>query len=605
MKLFKTVLFCLLLLAAGHSSPAQLLRGKITAESGRGASAITLKFSNGENSIKTNVDGSFEILAKKLPDTLTLSGVGFEPYKVVITEKDLKDPDFEVVLLNKRKRLDDETRDYYAKSARSSEPVVMGYGTAGGSGDVRLRKSESYASVRSGSTILNNRKLGFQDTTIFDKLGPYANILTAGEVNDFNKWTMWEDFTKDEFAAHSKKWGMNPGERYSVQLQNSDHSPAVGEVVKLVAENGTVIWTAVTDNTGKAELWGDIRGAGSQYKARIVYSNEQTLNKPLLFSEGLNTLTVKKACGISDKVDIAFVVDATGSMGDEIEFLKLELEDVVRKTFEEYANLDLHIGSVFYRDQNDEYLARKVDFQSDLLKLLNFVKLQRAGGGGDYPEAVHTALEMALDSMEWRADARTRIMFLFLDAPPHEEQKEEIRRLIQKAAAMGIRIVPLACSGTDKSTEYILRSMALATNGTYLFLTDNSGAGLPHIKPTTDTYNVELLNSLLQRVIRQMIAVNSCAQVNREQPLFNKPENIEQVKIYPNPTQGNITIETKKELKEIFIADFSGKILQRIQVKEKQLKINVQLGAFANGTYLVKYITKDNVWGAEKIILIH
>jgi hypothetical protein len=150
-----------------------------------------------------------------------------------------------------------------------------------------------------------------------------------------------------------------------------------------------------------------------------------------------------------------------------------------------------------------------------------------------------------------------------------------------------------------------MRCMALATNGTYLFLTDNSGVGLPHIKPTTDNYDVELLNSLMQRVIKQMISVPACKDSKTEQTVFVKTDNIEKLKIYPNPTSGNFKIESNKALKEIYIADFNGKILQRLSVNDKDRIWNENIGTYANSTYLVKYITSDNKWGAEKVVLIH
>ena len=62
-------------------------------------------------------------------------------------------------------------------------------------------------------TYLNNKKIGLTDTTIFDKAAPYANILTAGEVNDFYKWKMWEDFTESEFKQWSEVWKINPKKR--------------------------------------------------------------------------------------------------------------------------------------------------------------------------------------------------------------------------------------------------------------------------------------------------------------------------------------------------------------------------------------------------------
>ncbi len=48
-----------------------------------------------------------------------------------------------------------------------------------------------------------------------------------------------------------------------------------------------------------------------------------------------------------------------------------------------------------------------------------------------------------------------------------------------------------------------MRSIALATNGTYVFLTDHSKIGNTHAKPVTDEYDVELLNNLIKRLIFQ------------------------------------------------------------------------------------------------------
>ena len=380
----------------------------------------------------------------------------------------------------------------------------------------------------------------------------------------------------------------------------------IGQPVFLInKKTKDTVWSAVTDNTGKAELWADMHGLKYESDYVIVSKASQDVNSPSIFANGVNRIDLNSPCSASNTVDIAFAVDATGSMSDEIDFLKIELEDVIRNTFAQHPDLDLHVGSVFYRDRGDEYLSRHIDFQTDLLKVLNFIKLQRAGGGGDMPEAVDVALQTALDSLHWSSSARTRILFLVLDAPPHDEAKEKMFELIRKASAKGVRIVPVVCSGADKSTEFIMRSIALATNGDYVFLTDDSGVGLPHIKPTTDVFKVEFLNSLLERIIKQMVFANKCSEQKEVENFKNTPLNIEKIKIYPNPTQGNITIESKKHLKEIYVTDFTGKILMRVETNDKQTKWYVSLSAYPNATYLIKYITADDQWGAEKVVLIH
>jgi len=69
------------------------------------------------------------------------------------------------------------------------------------------------------------------------------------------------------------------------------------------------------------------------------------------------------------------------------------------------------------------------------------------------------------------------------------------------ASANGIRIIPVASSGIDKNTEFLLRAMAVTSGGTYTFLTDHSGVGESHLEPTIGSYEVEYLNDLMVRLI--------------------------------------------------------------------------------------------------------
>ncbi len=58
-----------------------------------------------------------------------------------------------------------------------------------------------------------------------------------------------------------------------------------------------------------------------------------------------------------------------------------------------------------------------------------------------------------------------------------------------------------AGSGIVKSCEYLLRSFSLATGGTYVFLTNDSGAGGEHIAASVGEYQVEKLWDLIARLI--------------------------------------------------------------------------------------------------------
>src|SRR6201999_3313653 len=98
-----------------------------------------------------------------------------------------------------------------------------------------------------------------------------------------------------------------------------------GESVYLINGNTKdTSWRAVTDNTGKAELWANFQMTdGGQEAYRIACETEIVAN-PAAFENGINVISLNRDCRHSNIADIAFVVDATGSMGDEIQYLKEE-----------------------------------------------------------------------------------------------------------------------------------------------------------------------------------------------------------------------------------------------------------------------------------------
>jgi von Willebrand factor type A domain len=573
--------FCLII---PGSVVAQQISGKVLNEGGKAATHVKVQFKNKPGIVTTNTEGKFTIMAKELPDTLLFYSAGFEPYNVIVTNRTVKDSTFEVVLLSTRTKASITTpTDNKSAVNNTTRNNSAKTGTSGPAKKLALLDSLPQS----------NRGVIYK-----------SGLLMAAEVSDFNKWKMWEDFAEDELKNYGDHWGIYPRQRYSVLVQNKDRFAAADHPVFLIDKRtNDTIWSAVTDNTGKAELWANMQGAIKETSYIITSPGANDVLSPVLFAEGINKMEVNTPCAMPETVDIAVMVDATGSMSDEIDFLKIELENVLRNTFTQYPDLDLHAGSVFYRDKTDEYIVRHVDFQTDLVKVLNFIKLQRAAGGGDVPEAVDLALQSALDSLHWSSNARSRILFIVTDAPPHDESKEKIFQLIQKAAARGIRIVPVICTGADRSTEFIMRTMALATNGTYVFLTDDDGSGSLHTKITTSFFNAEFLNSLLERIIRQMVIANKCSEQKEVDIFKNTPSNIEDVKVTADPAKRSITIECKNHLNEIFIADITGKILIRLESGDKQTKWNVNLSAYPNATFLVKYITMDDQWGAEKFVL--
>ncbi|MEL6276352.1 MAG: carboxypeptidase-like regulatory domain-containing protein, partial [Bacteroidota bacterium] len=63
---------------------------------------------------------------------------------------------------------------------------------------------------------------------------PEAGQLTAGEVNDFGKWELWEDVSREDLAAYREVWQILPAHRYAVQLTFPGGQPATNLTVQLV-----------------------------------------------------------------------------------------------------------------------------------------------------------------------------------------------------------------------------------------------------------------------------------------------------------------------------------------------------------------------------------
>ncbi|MTB50300.1 carboxypeptidase-like regulatory domain-containing protein [Lewinella sp. W8] len=437
---------------------------------------------------------------------------------------------------------------------------------------------------------------------------PAAGQLTAGEVNDFGKWEMWHDISQEDLAEHRAVWQLYPDHRYPVQLTYDNGSPAMDVPVGLYTASGQLIWETRTDNHGRAELWRGLLDQNKYEQDRLeirAVVNGRELRFPTAHpvKSGFNSLALKQPCYRNAAVDVALVVDATGSMGDEIAYLSSELEDVVRRSADSLAGADLRFGSVFYRDEGDDYLTRHADFTDDVEKAVSFVQEQSAGGGGDTPEAVDAALGVALDSLSWSDEAAARILFLVLDAPPHSSDQHvaRMKKLTQRAARMGVRIIPVVCSGMDKSGEYLLRSMALATNGTYTFLTDHSGIGGKHLEPSTDIYKVELLNDLLVRLIHQFGRTQPCQNVDPLPVAEIEKEESTSFRAYPNPTAGPVTMNLPGKKGHVDLIDLQGKIIRRYAVSARRMDIN--LAALATGTYILRHTSRKGVLSSRRIIV--
>lgn len=362
--------------------------------------------------------------------------------------------------------------------------------------------SEDFGAIGTGSS-LGQGQAG--DTTI------QSGQLTAGEWNDLDNWGFWKELiSKDTLSEYPGYWKFGQFSRVSLLLKQQDGSPVVDAEAILLGAGNEVLWRARTDNFGKAEFFPFLLQAAPAQAMRIKVTSQgqsYSLNEVKLYEAGVNELVIPGGGPSSQSADVFFVFDATGSMGDELEYIKVEINDILSRIRTDNNGIDFRLGSVFYRDEGDDYVTRTSSLSGDFGQVADFINSQRADGGGDYPEAVHSALNKAIGEQPWQEDARARLLFLILDAPPHYQDNviQAMQGQLLLAAQKGIKIIPVTASGIDKETEFLMRILAIASNGTYTFITDHSGIGNDHLEPTIGDYEVEFLNDLIVRLVGKYV----------------------------------------------------------------------------------------------------
>ena len=345
-----------------------------------------------------------------------------------------------------------------------------------------------------------------------DKQQIQAGQITAGEWNDLSNWSFWESLNENsEFSEMSTYWRYDLKNRISVNVKSNFENVVDAPVLLLNSQNN-IIWSSKTNNKGNAELWPSVdnQNQSDNQNLKIKIGNRIFQNIQNYKDKEINRIVLKnynESNNKEKKIDIAFMVDATGSMGDEIDYLKEELTDVISKVKRNNQGTTINMGAVFYRDKGEDYVTKISDFSTDIDDTIGFIKEQSAEAGGDFPEAVETALSKSINDLEWSENATSRILFLVLDAPPHYDDQiiSEIHSLIAEASKKGIRIIPITASGIDKETEFLMRYMAIATNGTYVFITNDSGIGNDHLVASVGNYQVEFLNKLMERLINESL----------------------------------------------------------------------------------------------------
>jgi len=238
--------------------------------------------------------------------------------------------------------------------------------------------------------------------------------------------------------------------------------------------------TLTTLASGRAILFPFAEGlGGKQFSAVARCAEGSAQAKVALDDDGDGTVDLQLSAqrrGGPRTVDVAFVLDTTGSMGEEIASVKATIQKVAHALSSD--QVQVRIGMVEYKDRSDPFVTKVYPMTTDLTGFSAKIAGIEASGGGDMPEDMNAGIHAALTGLEWSSQAVARMAFVIADAPPHLDYANDADYAVEMktAAHRGIEMFGIAASGMNDLGQAVLRQMAQYTGGTEMFVM-RGGAG--------------------------------------------------------------------------------------------------------------------------------
>ncbi len=357
----------------------------------------------------------------------------------------------------------------------------------------------------------------------------YTAPLQAGEIDDNENFEAYLQYRLDFFKFVSYEvHDVDISERHLVRVTTSNGLPVLGATV-LIYEGQNLVTALRTTATGQAYFFPlafPLYAGAQSYTVTVQKgqaSQSFTLtreNRDAVWPVTLDVPPTQPPVNL----DVLFLLDATGSMGDEIDQLKNNILSISAQIEALPSNPNVRFGLVHYKDRGDEYVVRTVPFTDNVQQFQNDLMNVYAAGGGDDPESLNEALHNAVVGMDWRVEDTVSLIFLVADAPPHLDYPQDFdyAQDMVSAAQLGIKIFPIASrlDGADyyqQQAEYIFRQLAQYTGGHFIFLTyqdtpTSSGEPGTEAHVQEDSYSVEDLDALVVRLVQDELAALSGEQ---------------------------------------------------------------------------------------------
>jgi len=343
-----------------------------------------------------------------------------------------------------------------------------------------------------------------------------ASPLRAGSTDDNEAFGEYLEFLAtwtDRNALQEGFQQLDVAGRQYVRVLDGAGQPLPGARVR-VASGQQVLQAGSCYGDGTVPFYpllglAEGQAASQGYLVEVSYEGE----RQVAAWDGAGPLTVQLDQAVEPEsavpMDVVFLIDTTGSMGDEIDRIKRTLLSVTDQIQELERPVDLRYGAVLYRDLGDEYVTSRHGFTADVQAFDQALQGISANGGGDGPESLNQGLAEAVHAMEWRSVAG-KLVFLVADAPPHMDYEGDrpYGASALDAVGKGIRVHAVAASGLDGyagAGSLIYRQVAQLTQGQFIFIEYGSTAASAASHGVTGPVSSNNLDGILYERIRDEV----------------------------------------------------------------------------------------------------
>lgn len=340
--------------------------------------------------------------------------------------------------------------------------------------------------------------------------------LKAAAHNDNEEYPYYLEYL-DRFNDLKGVYHYDFKDRFIVRVTDGQNRPIWNIPFQIVDQNKNLLWESVTYTHGENIVYPHImfpRTNADKLYLKVVHDG-QDVQEPLKEDfQRITTVTISSHNPLQQlSLDLLFILDTTGSMGDEIQQLKDTIYSIYTRIHHYFSSLSIRFGLILYRDRKDEYVVRRYDFTGDINGFQDCVDEIKSGGGGDTPEDLQSALKETVEAMNWDPSA-IKTAFLIADAPPHLDYGQEHTYLDASLEAnqKGIKIYTIGASGLDPGGEYIFRQISILTYSEFIFLTygekgESDGTGKGKVSHHTgDNYESHNLDDLVVSIVKKEIS---------------------------------------------------------------------------------------------------